>query len=175
MTKDFHLSRKLVLLIMFIGALFVITALDLLFFKKVLNLNENANPILKIIGPYIFLILGGVIFLSQIQYLIKPAVMLRITPTEILFGTGLRYKLYAIPIENIQTVEIETGVSNLKVMEKERIVEKSVKITFKPSQNVPSSMATSMGISYYNNILRISKPYLGESLSEVKDFLEKKR
>jgi hypothetical protein len=155
------LDRKFILLLTLLGSLFVCIGLILLCLVLSNQFEIDGSKIIIFILFEFFAIgCGGLIVFSQIYYLIKPPTMLSLTPTTLTFGTGLRYKPFQVSASLIKDIRVFEQQSNLSLMGKTKTVSGGIEIEFKNDASLPSSLATSAGISYMNFVLRVSKPYM---------------
>lgn len=165
---EVRLSRRTLLLLVAVGLLFLLVGLDLVFFHRVFGPDAGrANPLLFWAFNFFAIVIGGLIVANTAWYLIAPPIMLRISKDGVAFGTGLRYTPRVFPLASLESVEVVTGESSLEVMGKRRIVETGVALGFERRGDIPSALATSAGIGYYNYVLTLSKTYTNRSPQEI--------
>jgi hypothetical protein len=175
---EVRVSRRLLLLLIVVGLLFSAVGLDLLFLHIVFEpVGAGQSPILMILFGAFCLLLGAVIVVSQVYYLIIPPVMLRVTREGLWFGTGLRYKPYFVPIKSVKSINTYQTESMLEVGGQRRIVEGGVELVMDRTDDLPSSLATSAGLSYSDYSLRLFKTYMNrppqKAVEAVKSFIHK--
>jgi len=158
-----------------VGLLFVIAGLFSAFLVINKTLEIGTDKIIVFILFELFAVLGGgAIVINQLIYLFSPAVMLRVDSTGVSFGTGLRYKLFSIDKKFVDSIEVYERPSELEVMGKAKIVAGGIEIKFKNDPVIPASLATSAGITYFNYVLTIHKPYMeGDPIDYVDQIKEK--
>lgn len=123
------------------------------------------------IGLFYFFMLGGglAITIQQIVYMFIPPTLMTVSKTEITFATGFRYKQYAIPIKYVKKAEgsiIDRHGINLSGANPFPI---GVMVYFENSQEIPSNMATSIGVTYFMNTLKISRFHADRDIRETVD------
>jgi hypothetical protein len=153
-------SRKLLLILTLVGALFLAVGLDIMVFHKVVGPEMGADkPIVKWAFAFFSIGIGGAIALNCFLYLIVPPTLLRVTKDRIIFGCGLRYKPFELPCRLLEKIETYSQVSMLQVNGKSRTVDGGALFLFKNDPSIPSQMATSMGAIYYGFQLKINSTY----------------
>jgi len=153
-------SRKLLLILALVGLVFLAAGLDIGFLHRVVSADVGADrPVVKWAFVAIGVLIGGLIAGNCLLYFVVPPVLLKVTSNEIVFGTGLRYRPYAISTRFLESIEAFDQVSMLKVGGRERIVDGGAKFLFRADPSIPSQLTTSMGAAYYNNLLKISSTY----------------
>lgn len=128
-----------------------------------------------IAGAIIFWLLGGIIALNCFWLFLFPPVMLQFTPEGLSFGTGFRYRQFAIPWQHI--VAIDYGINPSLTAHRELFG--GVQVTVAEVPEVPASMITSAGVSYAFHRLTVHWLYANRFPWTVvktgRQFLEKYR
>ncbi len=173
---EVRVSRWLLLLLMAVGLLFTAAGSDILVFHRVFEpAGAGNNPFFFTLFGVFAVLLGSVIALSQAYYLMIPPVMLRVSQEGLWLATGLRYKLFYIPLRYLRSVSVYQSESMLEVGGKRRIVDGGVELTFEQGQDIPASQVTSAGLTYSNYSLRLFKTYMNRSpqktVEAVKGFI----
>lgn len=158
---EVRLSRLFSLGLILIGALFVIAGIDVGFTNILFDSVSGPDDELRIFLFVTFtFIIGSAIILSQLYFLIRPPLMMRITPEFISFGTGFLYHQQKFPVNMVDAVELFIEESGLEVMGKRRKTVQGAEIRFERDESIPSGIATSAGITYSDWVLRLHKPYI---------------
>lgn len=84
--------------------------------------------------------------------------LLSVDSKNVTFGTGFRYKPYAIPLKYLESV------TNLRTV---------VALKFKEDPSVPMALITSAGINYSLYLLRLNRIYMNRSCADVVAALQK--
>ena len=158
---EVRLSRLFCLGLILIGALFVLAGIDVGFTNIVFDSVRSPDDELRIFLFVTFtFIIGSMIILSQLYFLIRPPLMMRVTPEFISFGTGFLYHQQKFPINMVDAVDLFIEESGLEVMGKRRKTVQGAEIRFERDESIQSSIATSAGITYSDWVLRLHKPYI---------------
>ncbi len=158
---EVRLSRLFCLGLIIIGALFVIAGIDVGFTNILFDSVLGPDNEIKIFVFVTFtFIIGSMIILSQLYFLIRPPLMMRVTPEFISFGTGFLYHQQKFPINMVDAVDLFIEESGVEVMGKRRKTVQGVEIRFERDESIQSSIATSAGITYSDWVLRLHKPYI---------------
>lgn len=119
---------------------------------------------------YLFMLGGGLaITIQQIVYMFIPPTLMTISPTEITFAAGFRYKQYAIPIKYIKKAEcsiIDVHSINLSGANPFPV---GMIVYFENSPEIPSGMITSIGVTYFMYTLKISRFHADRDIRETVD------
>ena len=165
---EVRVSRKLLLLLAFVGLVFFVVGMDIAYFHKVFGPEFTGD---RVIVKWVFLffavICGGAILINCVIYFFVPPLMLRVTSDKITFGTGFRYRPFDIPAKFVEKVEAFTKQSDLEVDGKRAIVDGGACISFRNDPSIPSQKATSAGIGYWNYQLNIESRYANLSGPEI--------
>lgn len=177
---EVRVSRKLLLLIISVGLLFLVVGLDLTLLHIVFAPDVGSGNVLLKWAFSVFAIgIGALILLTQSWYLIFPPLMMRISKEGVSFGTGLRYRQELIPLKYLSSAEVFRTDSMFEIAGKTREVEGGVALEFEQAREIPASLITSAGISYANCSLSLRKTYMNRSPSEtveaVSGFIHRKR
>ena len=142
--------RPYLLFLLFITSILVVGALDIVYFKKVLDFEISADKA-WIFSLFKFFMLGcgGVIFFQTLWYVIFPPVMMMVDENGVSFGTGFRYNLFTIPGHFVEQAAQEMfSIHSLNLTSQFEFIG-AIVVRFKPHPSIPSWKATSIGISYY--------------------------
>jgi len=165
---EVRVSRKLLLILLLVGLLFLIAGIEIGFTHFVIGPEVGQDKaVIKWLFVAIGILIGGAITANCFLYLFVPPVMLRVTKDKISFGTGFRYNLYDIPASFLEKVETYMRESNVEVNGKRSIVEGGTSFYFKSASEIPAQLTTSAGIQYYNYQLTISSTYADLGSKEV--------
>ncbi len=170
---EVRVSRWLLLMMFGFGALFLLIGLELGFFHVLFDDHTIAENSL---GTWIFVAfsigVGGLIVVSQFQYLMRPPVMLAVSSEGVSFGTGFRYRPLHIAAEHVTSVNAFVSHASSETRGFGAARTAGVEICMKKSDAIPAGCATSAGISYSNYILRLSKSYMNAKPQEVVDAVQ---
>ena len=140
-----------------IGALFLLAGLDMAVFHRVLTFDVDPDKrILFGLLQLFFIAIGGVVVGNCGWYVLRPPVMLRLSPEGVTFGTGFRYRPFTIPWRHVKSAGYGLDRPNLSPLETWNA---GFRVEFEPSPDVPAWKATSIGIGYAFHRLVISGLY----------------
>lgn len=172
---EVRVNRLLLSLFIFIGLLFLFVGLDLAFLHLVLNPTVD-NQLLMWLFNIFAIGMGTVLIISQGRYLIKPPLMMRVSPEGISFGTGFGYKQQLISWKYVQSADYGHGYMTMSANPFKDLL-LGVQVKFKSSKEIPSSLATSAGINYYNYTLFLNRLYMnksaGKTIAAINSYLRK--
>ncbi|EKD84163.1 MAG: hypothetical protein ACD_39C00213G0001 [uncultured bacterium] len=167
-SMEVRVSRKLLLVLMLVGLLFLLVGLDIGYFHKLFDADMGQDKaIIKWVFLFFAVICGGAIFVNCLVYLFFPPLMLKVSKDKVIFGTRMRYVPFEVPAALVEKVESFTRESNLEVNGKKEIVDGGASLQLKNDPSIPSQKVTSMGISYCNYKLDISSTYANMSGKEI--------
>jgi hypothetical protein len=162
---EVRVNRLLLALLILIGFLFLFVGLDLAVLHLIFNPTVD-NQLLMWIFNLFAIGIGIVLIISQGRYLIKPPLMMRISQEGISFGTGFGYKQQLIPWEYVESAGYGHGYVTMSANPFRDIL-LGVTVKFKDSKEIPSSLATSAGINYFNHTLFLNRLYMNKSAGKI--------
>lgn len=164
------MSRLALLFYMSFGVVAIgLTILFTWIFKDGFNGEYSSN--LLVIGLFYLFMLGGglAITIQQLLYMFSPPTLITVSEKEITFASGFRYKQYAIPMKYVKSAEFSIidrhGVS-LSGADPFPI---GIIVYFENSTDIPSGMATSIGVKYFMYTLKISRFHANRGIKETVD------
>lgn len=139
-----RVNRPLLLFLALIGVIFFLAGLDGLWFKTFDW--SFPSPVLFIAFIIFFPVCGAIIMLNCFWYLLFPPVMLRFSTEGVTFATGFRYRPHTVPWRHVESIGY--GVAVCATMKEQMAA--GARVTFARTPEIPSAMATSMGLGYYD-------------------------
>lgn len=162
---EIRVSRRVMLIKMFMGLAFVLGGLVLAFPGRLCEfaIPEDRVHIFKALGGATVLI-GFIIALPQAYYMCRPPVMMRATGDGIFFGTGRLYRLELLEWRHFKSVSVGTGPATSASTDQPI---GSLEVIFKSAPGVPCSIRTPAGISYHNYVLSLNRFYMNRPVEAI--------
>lgn len=146
-------GRFCLLFLGLIGALFFYVGLDGVWFRELLDWNFQADKRwLFYAFCFFFIGCGGLIALQCFWYFLFPPILLKVDREGITIATGLRYNPRLFPWKHYKGARLGIDIPTSTVSQQ---IMAGAQIDFEPSSDNPSWLATSVGISYFNNTITI--------------------
>jgi hypothetical protein len=162
---EVKIFRLTLLLIFILGLAFLVVGLDALVFKAILNYPPHpGREVLYFFFKLFFVVIGGLIVWKEGMYLVRPPVMMRISPEGISFGTGMGYEQRLFEWKYFEKATYGIGYRMLSASPDAAV---GLEVRFKQSPEIPAGLATSAGVYYANYTLWLDRRYMGTSIKKT--------
>ncbi|MDP4008169.1 MAG: hypothetical protein Q8P68_03165 [Candidatus Peregrinibacteria bacterium] len=151
-----------------VGAVGLIMLLTWIF-KDGFNGEYSSN--LLVIGlVYLFMLGGGLaITIQQLLYMLNPPTLMTVSDKEITFASGFRYKQYAIPMKYVKNAGFSIIDRHGIALSGANPFPVGIIVYFEAAADVPSGMATPIGVKYFMHTLKISRFHANRGIKETID------
>ena len=164
------MSRFALLFYMSFGVVAIgLTILFTWVFKDGFNGEYGSN--LLVIGLfYLFMLgVGLAITIQQLLHMLNPPTLMTISDKEVTFASGFRYKQYAIPMKYVKSAEFSIIDRHGVALSGADPFPVGIIIYFEDSPDIPSGMATSIGVKYFMYTLKVSRFHANRGIKETVD------
>jgi hypothetical protein len=162
---DVRLSRVTLLIFFIAGLFFLFAGLEIGYFHKVIGPVHVAPEKQWIYYAFLvcFIGIGGACSIQSLLYLISPPFLFCASAEGISFACGFRYNLFMIPWKYVESVG--AGVDLSQPLRGQGSA--GLQVTFRKSDNIPGDKPTSMGVSYFMNVMTLNIFYMSRPVKEA--------
>lgn len=162
---EIRLSRITLSLFFIAGAFFLLAGLEIGFFHTVFGPISVAPGKLWIYYAFLvcFIGIGGAAAVQSLLYLMSPPFLFRASAEGISFACGFRYNLFTIPWKYVE--KVGAGVDLSQPLSGQGSA--GLQVTIRKSDDIPGDKPTSMGVSYFMNVVTLNIFYMSRPIKEA--------